>query len=313
MIQPSALMPFAYFRKKVIGSQDAVINIASHSLQYGTTCFGGIRGYFREGKVRIFRLEDHFLRLTNAAKILGMRIDLAWQEFRKVITELIHANQPKSDFYIRPFLFSEDQLLTPRFDGLNFDLAIYLLPLAHYFDPHRGLRLMISSWRKLSDTMVSTKAKAGGCYVNSALATSDAKRSGYDDALMMDEQGNIVEASIANLFLVYRGEVLMPEVGSSMLEGITRRAIIDFLQEEGRAVRAERIDRSMVYTSDEIILTGTAAQVLFAHSVDGRIIGQGDSPGPICQLMRQRFAEVIAGRHANSNNWITEFHIGNRP
>ena len=129
---------------------------------------------------------------------------------------------------------------------------------------------MVSSWRKISDAIASTKAKAGGCYVNSALAKTEARRCGYDEALMMDEQGNIVEASVANLFIVYRGEVVMPEVGSSMLEGITRRSVIEFLEEEGMPIRSERIDRSMVYTCDELILTGTAAQVMHAHSVDGR-------------------------------------------
>lgn len=308
MSTQSSLMPFAYFRKGIIPSKEASISIASHSLQYGTTCFGGIRGYFREEKIRIFRLQDHFFRLKHAAKILGMQVQLSWEDFQEIITGLIQANAPKSDFYIRPFLFSENQVLTPRFDGLDFDLAIYVTPLNHYFDPNRGLRLMVSSWRKISDTSMSTKAKAGGCYVNSALATSEARRCGYDEALMMDEQGNIVEASVANLFVVYRGEVIMPEVGSSMLEGITRRTIIDFLQEEGIPIRSERIDRSMIYTCDELILTGTAAQVMYGHSVDGRVIGQGDIPGPICQSLRQKFVDVISKTHPKSPGWITEFN-----
>ena len=168
---------------------------------------------------------------------------------------------------------------------------------------------MVSSWRKISDTSMSTKAKAGGCYVNSALATSEAKRCGYDEALMMDEQGNIVEASVANLFVVYRGEVLMPEVGSSMLEGITRRTIIDFLQEERIPVRSGRIDRSMIYTCDELILTGTAAQVMYGHSVDGRLIGEGDIPGPVCQRLRQKFTDVMAKVHPKSSSWVTEFNV----
>jgi branched-chain amino acid aminotransferase len=302
----SSLMPFAYFRKKIIPSKEASISIASHSLQYGTTCFGGIRGYFREGKIRIFRLQDHFFRLKHAATILGMQVQLSWEDFQETISGLIHANAPESDFYIRPFLFSENQVLTPRFEGLDFDLAIYVMPLNHYFDPNRGLRLMVSSWRKISDSSMSTKAKAGGCYVNSALATSEARRCGYDEALMMDEQGNIVEASVANLFVVYRGEVIMPEVGSSMLEGITRRTIIDFLQEEGIAIRSGRIDRSMIYICDELILTGTAAQVMYGHSVDGRVIGEGDISGTICKILRKKFTDVIEKTHPKSPNWITE-------
>lgn len=302
----SQVMPFAYFRKGIIQSKDAVIHISSHSLQYGTTCFGGIRGYFRDGKSSIFRLEDHYQRLKNAAKILGMNIQLSWSEFQEAVSGVICQNEPKCDFYLRPFLFSENQSLMPRFDTLDFDLAIYAFPLNNYFNADQGLRLMISSWRKISDTMMSTKAKAGGCYVNSALATTEAKRCGYDDALMMDEQGNIVEASVANLFLVYRGEVIMPEMGSSMLEGISRRTAIEFLQEEGIPIRAERIDRSMVYTCDELILTGTAAQMMYAQSVDDRRIGDG--PGVICQLLRQKFQQVISGTHPKAKKWITKFN-----
>jgi branched-chain amino acid aminotransferase len=172
-----------------------------------------------------------------------MNIQVSWADFQDVIERMVKANAPQSDFYIRPFLFSEDQVLTPRFDGINFDLAIYMTPLGHYFEPSRGLRLMISSWRKVSDASMPTKAKAGGFYVNSALATTEARQNGYDEALMMDDQGNIVEASAANFFLVYRGEVIMPEAGSAMLEGITRRTVLEFLEEEGINVRAERIDR----------------------------------------------------------------------
>ena len=199
MSNPSPLMPYAYFRKGIVPSMDASISIASHSLQYGTTCFGGIRGFFRNGKIRIFRLQDHFMRLKHAAKILGMDVHLAWNDFQTIIAALIRSNAPQSDFYIRPFLFSEDQSLTPRFDGLDFNLAIYLMPLNNFYDSKKGLRLMVSSWRKISDAIVSTKAKAGGCYVNSALAKTEARRCGYDEALMMDEQGNIVEASVASI------------------------------------------------------------------------------------------------------------------
>lgn len=307
MSSPSPLLPYAYFRKGIVPCEKAVISVASHSLQYGTTCFGGIRGFVREGKAHVFRLHDHFIRLKNGAKILGMPLDLSWDHFVKQIGDLIHANAPTSDFYIRPILFSETQALSPRFDGIDFDLAIYMMPLAQYFDPNRGLRLMISSWRKLSDTMVSIKAKAGGSYINSALAKTEAKRCGYDEALMADEEGNIVEASIANIFIVYHGEIFMPEVGSSMLEGITRRTVIELLQEDKINVRAERIDRSMVYSCDELILTGTAAQVMYAHSVDGREIGQGDIAGPLCQRIRQKFSDIIAMKHPKSSVWISQF------
>ena len=302
-------MPYAFFRNAIVPYQDAIVSIASNSLQYGTTCFGGIRGYFHEGKIRVFRLKDHYERLCNASKILGMGFKMPWEEFQETLAKMIKANAPQTDIYIRPFIFSEDQVLTPRIDGLNFDLAIYLMPFNHYYDPSKGLRLMISSWRKVSDAAMPTKAKAGGFYVNSALATSEARQNGYDEALMMDDQGNIVEASVANLFIVYRGDLVMPETGSAMLEGITRRTIIEFLKEEGVNVRAERIDRSMIYTCDELILTGTAAQVLYGQSVDGRPIGANETPGPWYQLLRKKLADAIQGKHPKSSQWVTLFDM----
>lgn len=303
----NTMLPYAYFRKKIVPFQDATISIASQSLEYGTTCFGGIRGFYHEGKTIIFRLQDHYKRLYNGSKILEMDVALSWDNFQDAIAQLIKANEPKGDFYIRPLVYTEYQALKPRFDGISFDLAIYMFPLLNYFDPSKGLRLMISSWRKVSDAAMPTKAKAGGCYLNSALAATEARNRGFDDALMMDDQGNIVEASAANIIIVYQGEVIMPETGSALLEGITRRTVIEFLEEEGIKVRAERLDRSMVYTCDELIVTGTAAQIAFAQSVDNRQITDEDTPGPICLLLRKKIADAIHGNHPKSKQWLTEY------
>lgn len=298
-------LPFAYFHQKIVPIQEATISIASHSLQYGTICIGGIRGYVRGKEIRLLRLQDHFIRLQNSVKILGMEIALDWESFRSTIIELVKKNAPTADFYIRPMLYSENQELVPRFYGLKIEMAIYALPLSHYFDPTRGLEMMISSWVKTTDNMVSSKAKAGGGYLNSAMAKTEAKKCGYDEALMMDATGHIVEASVANIFIVYRDQVIMPPTGDALLEGITRRTVIELLKEEGTPAVAESIDRSMVYTCSELLVTGTAAQITYAQSVDGRVIGLGNTPGPFCQRLRQRFADIIEMRHPKSSEWLT--------
>lgn len=300
-------MPYAYFSGQITPVEEAKVSIASNSLQYGTTCFAGIRGYLRNGHIRIFRLEDHYQRLMNAAKIMGMNAAFSFQEFRKIIVELTEANAPQSDFYIRPFIYTPDEQLSPKADGLKFELAIYMVPLGQYYDQSKGLRMMVSSWRKFSDASMPTKAKAGGCYVNSFLATGEAIRCGYDEALMMDESGFIVEASVANILVVYRDRIVMPEVGSAMLEGITMRTVVDLLKSEGIAVHFEKIDRSMIYTCDELILMGTGAQITFAGTVDDRVIGQhGKSAGSICTLLRERFSAILSGDHPQTKHWITE-------
>lgn len=305
-------LPYVYFEEKIVPHEQAKISIMSNSLQYGTTCFAGIRGFLKDGKARVFRLEDHYIRLMNASKILNMQYFITFQEFENIILELIRKNNPQSDFYIRPFLFSQTPQIAPKLKGLKFELAIYLIPLGHYFDPNRGLRLMTSSWRKFSDQALPTKAKAGGCYVNSVLATSDANQAGFDDALMVNEQGYIVEASVANILLVYRDRLIMPSVGSALLEGITMRTVIELLEEDGLKICYENIDRSMIYSCNELLLMGTAAQISFVESVDNRLIGPyqmpeaGIQPGLICKLLRNKIESVINKAHPKAQKWILE-------
>ncbi len=302
-------MSKAYFKGQIQDSEQSKVSIASHSLQYGTTVFGGMRGYLREGKARMFRIDDHFERLINAAKIFGMDFKMEFSEFQKIVADLVAANSPKTDFYIRPFIYSDDEVLTPRFNDINFDIALYMIPLGDYLDTSRGMRLMVSSWKKFSDAAISTKAKAGGSYLNSSLARTEAMRCGYDEALVMDDNWNIVEGSAENLLVVYRGDVIVPATGSAMLEGVTLRTAIELLEDRGIKVRFEKIDRSMIYTCDELLLTGTGAQILFAESVDERLMGKDGKMGKICEMLRQDYDDLINRRHPKSAKWITEFEI----
>lgn len=297
------MLPYAYFEGQIVPSEQAKISIAAHSLQYGTTCFGGIRGYARDGEFRVFRILDHYERLKNAAKIFGMNFEMSFENFKKAIFELVEANKPESGFYFRPFIYSDDEVLTPKFMGINFKVAIYMIPLADYLDTSRGMRLIVSSWQKFPDSAISTKAKAGGSYLNSSLARTEAMRLGYDEALVMDSNWNIVEGSAENLFIMYRGEAYFPDLGSSMLEGITMRTVLELLKENGIPVRFGRIDRSMIYTCDELLLTGTGAQILFAESVDDRIISQ--EMGPVCKILREGFESILDMKHPRSNEWVT--------
>jgi branched-chain amino acid aminotransferase len=302
------VMPFAFKGGQIVPKEQATVSVASHSLQYGSTCFAGIRGYIREGKVRIFRLRDHHERLMKASKIMGFGFFISYEDFEEIIARLIELNRPESDFYIRPFLYSENEVIGVGYNGLKFDLAVYMIPLKSYYSRDKGLRFQISSWQKIPDAAMSTKAKAGGCYVNSSMATTDARACGYDEALMMDHNQNIVEASVANLFIVYRGEIFTPPVGADVLEGITMRTVIDLLEAQGYKIRYEPISRSMVYSCDELFLTGTAAGVIFGESVDGRVIGDGKE-GPMTARIRKEFQSLIEMEHPRSKEWVREFLI----
>jgi len=302
------MLEFAYFEGVIVPSDQAKISIASHTIQYGTGVFGGMRGYFVEpGKARLFRIEEHYKRLMAALHIFSMDFQMSFEEFQMVLEALIKANNPKTGFYIRPIVYSDDEVLTPCFDKISYKIAFYMIELGDYLDTSRGLRLMVSSWKKFSDASISTKAKASGAYLHASEARTEANRLGYDEALVMDESWHIVEASAANMMLVSRGEVLMPPVGSSMLEGITMRTVIELLKEEGVPIIYTPIDRSMIYSADELFLTGSGAQIVFAKSVDDRQIGDGEM-GPICGLLRQNYTDIINMNHPKSTLWMTEFN-----
>lgn len=304
----STPLKFGYYNGQVVPMEQAKISIASNSLQYGTVCFAGIRGYIRDGVVRVFRLEDHYKRLMNGCKILGMNYFIEYPAFKDILVRTIKANQPEQDFYIRPFVFSDTEMLGPHFDGLTFDLAVYLMAYHKLYEPTKGLRLMISTWRKFHDDMFPTKAKAGGCYLNSALAQTEATKDGYDDAIMLDTQGCVAETTGANVFIVKNGECIFPDTGFAILEGITRATMIYLLKEANYPIRFGRLDRSMAYSADEFIMTGTAAKVLFAESIEDRVIGDGKI-GPICQYLVEQYENLISGKHPKSAEWNTEIKL----
>lgn len=301
------MMQFCFHQGQIKPSTEATIPLAAHSLQYGTTVFGGMRGYNNNGQITLFRAKDHHQRLMNAAKILGMDYYISLEDFQKTIEELIQKNQPKTDFYIRPFIYTADEVLTPRFDELNYDLGIYIIPLGDYLDTSKGLRLMISSYQKFPDACISTKAKAGGAYLHSSAARTQANKLGYDEALVMNAEWKIVEGSAENLIMIYRGEAIIPPLASDALEGITLRTAIELLKENNIPIRYEFLDRSSVYTCDELLLTGTAANILYAESVDDRVISK--EMGPICKTLREGFDQILSNQHPRSSELLTQIQL----
>lgn len=287
------MFPYAYIGGRLVPSEEAQVSIASPSMQYGLTCFGGMMAYYRNGRFRLLRLRDHYQRLIAGARTMGMDISLTYDEFRSVVRELLDANAPKGDVYIRPFLMTPDACIAPR-PGSSFELAAFMMPMDGYYSENDGLHLQISSWRKFPDAALPTKAKAGGCYVNSYLATMQAQQDGYDDALLMDHAGFIVEASVANIAIVYRGRVILPPIGAAQLEGITMRTVIEMLSEEGLTVSHEPIDRSMIYGCDEMWLMGSAVRIARVASVDRRLLAE---EGPVVARLKEKFSELIESNH----------------
>lgn len=303
-----SIMKYAYFNEKIIPSKEAKLSVASQSVQYGLTAFAGIRGYCINKKIAVFRLKDHFDRLMDAIKIFGVEHTFSWESFTEILEELITKNQVTEDIYIRPFIYLKEDNLRPLFHQKHFYLGIFFVPIADQFISESGLKLMISSWRKFTDISLPTKAKAGGGYINSALASSEALQLGYDEALMTDSNGYIVEGSVANVFLEYRNTILSPPIASDLLEGITMRSIISFLKDLKYTHCYEPIDRSMIYTAQSLLLSGTAVQVKYAESVDGRIIGN-EFPPKIYVELKKCFQDVITGNNPRYAHWLYHFPI----
>ncbi len=297
---------YTYFKGEIIKSTEAVVPIMSHSLQYGMGVFAGIRGFVSENGYKIFRLEDHYKRFMNATKILGLPISFTWEEFSSIIEELVRKNAPTGNFYMRPFIFSDTDQISPVIDKCNYSLSVYMLTMNEYYNTN-GLNLCISSYQKYHDNAISTKAKVTGGYVNSLLAKNEAYLNGYDDAVLLDSNGYLAEMSAGNILVVYNDKVLVPFIGSSVLEGITMRSVIEILKDNGYTVVESQIDRSTVYAASEVIALGTAVKVKNVRSIDKRIIGNSEEAGPVCKFLQGEFDSILADNNKKSEKWLYKF------
>jgi branched-chain amino acid aminotransferase len=302
--------PYAYIRKKIVASSKATVPVQCKAVQYGIGCFSGIRGFWnKEHKnLYLFRLEDHFKRFKESAKIMHMKLDLTFPKFEQIIRDLIKKNKVKEDCYIRPTLYAASTKLTPRVNNPDDDVAIYMIPLKDYFSADKALNVCISSWRRIDDDVISTKAKVTGAYAASAVAKSEAILNGFDEPIFLNRDGKVCEASGANVFGIKDGVVWTPPLGSNILNGITRRTLITLLRDElGVEVREESFDRSMLYVFDELFFSGTAAKVSCIGSVDHRKIGTG-RPGKITKKLQKVYDQVANGELAQYNDWLTAIY-----
>ncbi len=306
----SKTFPYAYIRKKICKVEQAMIPVQCKAVQYGLGCFTGIRGHWNKNhkNLYLFRAKDHYQRLKDSAKILGMKFNYTYPKFEKVILDLLKKNKVKEDIYIRPTLYAAATTLTPRFDNPDDDLAIYMISLKDYFSSTKGLDVCVSSWRRFDDDALSVKAKITGAYANSALAKTEAVQNGYAEPIFLNRDGKVCEASGANIFGIKDGIVYTPPLGANNLNGITRRTLIElFKYELGLEVREETIDRSMLYLYDELFFSGTAAKVSWIRTVDRRVIGTGKQ-GKYVKKVKKLFDEISMGEIPKYDKWLTHIY-----
>jgi branched-chain amino acid aminotransferase len=280
----------------------------THALHYGTACFEGIRGNWNEehSKTYIFRLAEHFERMDRGAKILRMKLPYSVQQMCDITTELLERCGYRQDVYIRPLAFkSEEKVANLNLNGLKDDLCVIIVPFGNYIDGDGPIRCQTSSWRRPEDSMMPTGVKITGLYTTSILAKTEALAAGYDEAILLNNDGTVSEGSGENLFMIRDGVISTPSETDNCLLGITRDSAIRLAREElGLEVVQRRIHRSELYLADEIFLTGTAAHVTPVGELDNRAIGDGKT-GPITTKLQETYADVIRGRNEKYLDWCT--------
>ncbi|MBA2518550.1 MAG: branched-chain amino acid transaminase [Chloroflexia bacterium] len=305
----SPMLEYAFFEGRIVPFAEAKISIGTHAVQYGTGAFAGVRGYLdADGEtINIFRLPEHCGRLLNSAKLLRAELPFTRESLAETIVSLLKANAPTSDVYIRPFIYKSSIQLTPRLQGLNDELAIYMLTLGDYLDTG-GVKAIVSSWIRVPDHAIPSRGKLSGSYINSALAKDEAEEKGADEAILLDQHGHVAEGSACNLFLVRDGTLITAPITGDILEGITRRTVFQFAQDAGIPTVERTIDRSELYIADEAFFCGTGVQIAQIASIDGRPVGDG-RPGPVGLQLQQMLFDTVRGRSTTYAHHLTKVRV----
>ncbi len=299
------LPKFAYFQGKIVPYSEAKIGVLTHGLNYGTAVFGGIRAYWNEEmqQLFIFRPQDHYRRFLNSTKLLWMEFNHTPESLTRLTLDLIHQEAYRCDIYIRPLAYKADEKIGVKLHDLIDELAIVAIPYERYLAHDDNAHATISSWRRVDDNVIPARGKISGAYANSALIKTDAVHAGFDEALVLNQDGHVSEGSAMNIFMVCDNVVITPPVTDNILEGITRRTAMDLVQNElGLPVVERSIDRTELYLCDELFMTGTAAQITAVTRVDYRSIGCGVM-GPVSTRVRTIFQDVVHGRLPKYAAW----------
>ena len=294
-------LPIAYFQKQFCPFAEATISIATHGLHYGTGAFGGLRGLpapVTPQQVLLIRLEPHCQRLSHSARFLQYDLDAGY--IKSVIIDFVKKNQPTEPFYIRPLVYTSDLGIAPRIHEVEHDFAVYGLPLGDYLSPH-GITCRISSWQRPSDLNLPLRGKITGCYINSSLAKTEAKKSGFDEAIMLNSQGKVSEASGMNIFVIRQGQLITPSVDQDILEGITRNSVIQIARDLQIPVVERALDRTELLIADEVFLCGTAARIAPVKQIENYELPNNR---PITEKLQTLLKAIVENCEPQYRHWV---------
>lgn len=284
---------------------DVHLGVMTHALHYGTGTFEGIRAYWNPEREQLYLLQGpaHFERLHRSARVLRMELPYSVGELMEISLEVLRRNQFRTDTYVRPLVFKSVEQIGVQLHGLADSFLLYTAPMGNYVEIDGGIRCMVSAWRRVSDGALPARAKITGAYVNSALAKSDAMENGYDEAIVLTNEGHVSEGSAENLFILKDGVFATPPVTDDILEGITRRLVIGLIRDElGMTVVERSIDRTELYVCDELFLCGTGAQVSPVIEVDRRQIADG-RPGEFTRELQDLYFGAVRGDNPKYRDW----------
>ncbi len=301
------LSKYVWFDGKYVLSENAKVPITTHAIHYGTSIFEGIRAYWNGKNLYVFRLDEHVKRFRRSGQFYNISLNFSDKVITDAITGICKKNKIKKSCYIRPFYFVGDY-------GINLhvtekaptNVAIFTFPFGNLFNKN-GISAGVVSWRKFSDLATPSQAKMGGNYLNSIIATQEAKRNGFDEAILLDHNGNVSEAPGENIFIVRDGQLITPSLASSALEGITRDAVIKIARDLDIDVVERYITRDELVMSDEIFLTGTAAEITPIISINSKKIGNG-KPGVVTKKMMQEYTDIVMNKNDDYSHWLTEVY-----
>jgi branched-chain amino acid aminotransferase len=300
-----SLPSFVFINGRVVPYSDVKFGVLTHAMNYGTAVFGGLRAYWNdeEKQLFVFRPQDHFRRFLQSAKLLCMDLPLSGDDLLKGLIELIRTEGHKEDLYIRPLAFYSDEIIGVKVHDLHAEASIVVLPFGAYNKNEDNMHVTVSSWRRIDDNSIPARGKIAGAYVNSAFIKTDAVRAGFDEALVLNADGHISEGSAANFFLLRNGVLSTPPITDNVLEGITRRTVIQLIRDELRMEIQERqIDRTEIYLAEEMFFCGTGAQISAITRVDHRPVGAGRM-GPITARLRDMYFDIVRGRMPKYRDW----------
>jgi len=301
------LSKFVWFDGKFVTVDKAKVPVTTHAIHYGTSVFEGIRAYWNSKNLYIFRLDEHVKRFRNSGKFYSMSLNFSDDQIKKAMINLCKKNKMKKSCYLRLFYFIGQY-------GINLHvtkkapthMAIFMFPFGDLFSKN-GITAGVTSWRKFSDASTPTQAKMGGNYLNSIIATHEAKKKGFDEAILLDLSGNVSEAPGENIFIVKNEELITPPISSSALKGITRDTIIRVAKDLGYKASIKKIKKNQLYSADEIFLCGTAAEITPIIKIDRKKVANGKA-GSITKEFMDKYMEIVMNKNKKYSRWLMEVY-----